>query len=413
MAENLLPKISLDRIYGAGLALCPRPWPKSRTWLPRDPVTIEMLTGGMLTVAGDMPVICAASVATPAGIQLLRDAGFALPGVRTYRDNPGHDRQVSHLLQEGFKIALQHAPHPSEETPGAYWIESSLLSFLNNKRHLSLFVGPLNLPIRKLAERPLQPSSLPVVLKAATDESTGGGVDVVICRSPEDLQHAEKIFQRCRQVVAEEFLTMTRNLCLNYAIPPFGRVLYLGSAEQITDDQGKYFGNWIDEESQAPAAAIAVGMQIAKQGYKLGYRGCLGIDMALLEDGRILVFDLNFRLNGSAPALLLSESIANKYRQPAMRLTSLKSNSSYGKMIERLYLTMEKGFFLPLITCNPLATERCSNQPRAGGLVMGASREEIEERCRQMEGLGFEFSMPGKTVCPKNRGDRSARESQR
>jgi hypothetical protein len=351
-------------------------------------------------------VICAASVATFAGIQLLRDAGFAFPGVRTYRDNPGHDRQVSRLLQEGFKIALQHAPHPSEETPGAYWIKSSLLSFLNNKRHLSLFVEPPNLPLRKLAERPLKPSPLPVVLKAATDESTGGGVDVVICRVPEDLQHAEKVFQHCRQMVAEEFLTMARNLCLNYAIPPSGRIFYLGSAEQITDDQGKYFGNWIDEESQAPAAAIAAGMQIAKQGYELGYRGCLGIDMALLEDGRILVFDLNFRLNGSTPALLLAESIAREYRQPAMRLISFKSNSSYGKMIETLYLTMKKGFFLPLITCDPLANEGCSNRPRAGGLVMGASREEIEERCKEMEGLGFEFSMPGKDAWTKSRGDR-------
>lgn len=404
MTADLQPKITLDKVYGAGLALCPRPSPKSCTWLPHDPLTLEMLTGGMLTIAGDMPVICAASVSTPAGLRLLKDAGFASPSLRRYKDNHEHDRQLSGLLKQGFKIALQHAPHPSEETPEAYWIKPSLLSFLNNKAHLAHLVETANLPCRRLIPsgqlcRSLTATALPVVIKAATAESTGGGFDVLICHNIDDLRRAEIFFRNCAQVIAEEYLTMTHNLCLNYAIMATGRIIYLGSAEQITDGCGRYYGNWIDINSQAPSAAIEIGMQVAQKGFAKGYWGFLGIDIALMEDKKILVFDLNFRLNGSTAALILADSIKRTLGQPAMRLINMRGSSSYPKMIEALYVAMDRGIFLPLNTCAPQPSKTLQNQPLASGLVLGKSRAQIDEQCNELKTLGVDVLRPQKGAC--------------
>lgn len=146
---ELLPKMSLPTIYGANLALCPRPAPASCTWLPQDPVVLEMLTGGMLTIAGNMPVVCAASVATSSSLQLLRDAGFPQPRPLLFRDNDDHDRHQSVLLQKGFKLVLQHAPYPAVATPENYWLDPHLLSILNNKGHLADLVEARYLPKRR------------------------------------------------------------------------------------------------------------------------------------------------------------------------------------------------------------------------------------------------------------------------
>jgi hypothetical protein len=396
----LYPKITLDKIYGSGLGLCPRPSPKACTWLPQDPLALEMLTGGMLSVAGDMPVVCAASVATTAGIRLLEEVGFASPKVKRYNDGNEHDRQLSHLLNQGFKIVLQHTPHPSENIPGAYWIKPSLLSFLNNKGNLAQMVEPANLPSRRILPpeqlgRSVPTSSKPAVIKAATAESTGGGFDVVICRSIDDLRSAETLFRHCPQVVAEEYLTMDRNLCLNYAIMHTGQIVYLGSAEQITDPCGKYYGNWIDTDSQAPSAAIEMGTQVARKGFAKGYWGILGIDMAILEDKRIFIFDLNFRLNGSTAALILADSIARTHGQPAMRLTNIRARGSYREMIATLYTAMDRGLFLPLTSCAPSSpAKNIPDRPRASGLVLGSSRCQIMERCQELESLRLETLKP-------------------
>lgn len=398
MIPDLYPEMTLDRIYGDRLVFSPTPSPKARTWLPQDPIAIDMLTGGMLTIAGDMPVLCAASVATPEGIQLLRDAGFAeARNLLRYKNDIEHGRQLCDLLGTGLKIALQHAPHPSEAIPDAYWIHPSTLAFVNNKAHLAHMVETRHLPARRLTA-PLQlrqlieTDSLPVVIKAATNETTGGGGDVAICHDSNDLQKAEILFRNCCNVVIEEFLPMTRNLCLNYAINAEGNISFIGSAEQINDTTGKYFGNWIDGSCEPPPGAIEAGRSVAKAGFEMGYWGCVGIDMATMEDGRILIYDLNFRLNGSTAALLLSRNLKKKYGQPVMRLAGLKGTSSYKRMVKAIYTAMDKGLFVPLVTCDPAAIKKLSHAPCARGLILGRTRAQVREHVKALEALGLEVA---------------------
>jgi len=109
-----------------------------------------------------------------------------------------------------------------------------------------------------------------------------GGVDVVICRTSRDLKRAAVLFQSCTRVVNEEFLPIKRNLCLNYSATAEGTINYLGCAEQVSDTEGKYQGNWIDLTTMAFPLAIEIGTRVVAAGFALGYYGCVGIDMGVL-----------------------------------------------------------------------------------------------------------------------------------
>lgn len=396
MPSIIAPTLTLDAIYGDGLALCPRPFPGHCNWLPRDPVFLEMLTGGMLTVSGKMPVLCAASVSTREGLQLLLDAGFSGSRTLRFRDCRDHDRHRSLLLEKGYKLALQHAPPAAEKASENYWIDPELLRFLNHKGHLAELVEERYVPDRrKVTPTELWGSStgtcFPAVLKVATCETTGGGVDVAICHSPDDFSAIRDTFRDCGQLIVEEFLPIAKNLCLNYAVSANGEITYIGSAEQITDHGGNYYGNWFEATDPAPAAAIAAGARVAKKGFDLGYYGCVGMDMAILKNGEIRIYDLNFRLNGSTVPLLLAAGIRNRYGKPVMRLTGLRYSGSFANMIDALYRAMHRGIFVPLVTCDPGTSGRPAEYPRTSGLILGETRSQIDEQCNRLKELNFEI----------------------
>lgn len=392
---SLLPSLALDAIYGPDLVLVP--WPSSSRcrWLPLSIVAKERLSGGMLTVAGALPVLCSTSVASPDNLQLLRDAGFCVPEkLYLFRNSSEHQALFADLLQSKAKVALQHVYPVSELPPQQCWVPPAALSYLNNKANLENFVDTPLLPSRQKVSLNRLPDGAgiwgwPVVVKAVTDESTGGGYDVMICRNSEDVAQASTFFSPCAHVIVEKYLPMHRNLCLNFGVNPEGGITYLGSCEQIIDDQGNYHGNWLEGQGDAPAVAIEAGFQVCRKGFARGYYGCVGIDMAVLEDGRVVVYDLNFRLNGSTPALMLADAIRRQHPGTLMCLRSFSCKDSFQKVLDIVYAAMADGFFLPLVSCNPAAGECPEECPSVSGLVLGGTHEEITERLKELETSGL------------------------
>ncbi len=395
MKPVLRPPQTLDAIYGPGLTLAPLYPPHGRTWLPQDGVSLDLGTGGMLPIAGAMPIVCAASVTTPAGLQLLRDAGFRVPpNLHRYPHHAQYPELLATLAARGTTFAVQHVHPPCDLAPAHCWVPPEALSFLNNKGNLAHLVDAPQLPRRRVVasgrlQFELSSSSFPVVLKAITDESTGGGSDVFICQNPTDLSQAGTFFAACTHVVVEDFMPIARNLCLNYAVYAGGEIAFIGCAEQITDARGQYLGNWIDQESTAPAAAVEYGMRVARSGFARGYWGCVGIDMAELADGRVLVYDLNFRLNGSTTGLLLAAEIRRTLRQPVIRVRSLRGKSSYGALLDGTYAAMARKLLLPLCSYDPEVGREPEAVPRLRALLLGGSREEICANQRELAEMGL------------------------
>ncbi|MDD5557385.1 MAG: ATP-grasp domain-containing protein [bacterium] len=393
MEPLLRPRTTQKEIYGPGVIYSPRASSNASTWMGLEEPHLDFLTGGQLTVMGGMPILCAAGVSTPEGLRLLRDAGFETASeIHRFRGESDYRRMLSALGGEGRRVAVQHLLPVSELPAEHCLVPPAVLSFINNKGNLSELVAAPHVPPREvvpsaglLRSRP----ALPCVIKAVTDESTGGGFDVAVCRSAAEFTLAAERFRTCPQVVVEGFIEMRRNLCLNYGVLPDGRVVYIGSAEQVCRPDGIYEGNWIDGESDAPDAAAAIGAAIARAGRDRGYRGCVGIDLAVLEDGRTVVYDLNFRVNGSTASLLLADAIRRNLDRTVIRYRGWQWEGTYRGMLDAVYTAMGRGILLPLSSYDPVAGGHSRTQPRLKCLVLGATREEVRERERELAGMGF------------------------
>lgn len=383
MKVLMQPSITMSQIYGEEVILSPRASPNACAWLPTGDAALDFLTGAPLCIIGSTPVLCSACVSTPEGLELLRHAGFPVAAeIYRFRDGADYLRQLKQLSGGDKKIALYHAHPAAEIEPESCLVSSGVLSFLNNKAHYEELVDASYLP----RQRTLKSSSIvaelsegpfPLVLKAATDESTGGGFDVAICRAASDLEQAALFLQSSAYVVVEEFLPMVRNLCLGYAVNGEGDITYLGCSEQVIDNHGKYLGNWIGVEIEAPGEAIALGEGIVREGFKRGYRGIVGMDMAVMENGRVLVFDLNFRVNGSSATLILAKSIYDNLGSRIIRLKRLSAQGTYREMLDAVYAAMDKGMMWPLNSYDPQAGGTPQAVPCLTALILGKTRDEV------------------------------------
>jgi hypothetical protein len=397
MEHRLKPSITLGQIFGEATFYSPCVPPGACKWLTTDPAAQGTASGGLLTITGNMQTICHAGVSTPDTIQLLRDAGFSLPdNILRYSDADMYLKALRDLCREERKIAVQYVHKAYELDPGNYLIEPSVLSFLNNKTNLAGLVGAGNIPRRDIIALSELDSlygnyTFPMVVKAATDDSSGGGVDVCICDRYDEFLLAKDYFSSCDTLIIEEYINIKRNLCLNYVINREGVIDYLGCAEQVSKADGKYNGNWIDPDIQAPEQAVALGTEIVRKGSHRGYWGFVGIDISVEEDGRIVFFDLNFRVNGSTRALLFAECIRSALGQPVIRLrTWTPPGIPYDRMLDIIYKAMGKGMLLPLCSYDPEAGGFPQSNSRLTGMIIGRSRDEVLEKERELASMGLE-----------------------
>jgi hypothetical protein len=274
--------------------------------------TCDSFTGNYFAVTGPLQVICHRATATPAGMELLALAGHTVEAnLLVYRDREEY-RDILAGAGRG-QIIYQHAHPPGEAPEQSYAVPRRTLVRLTNKALLHEVVDAAHLPRRRLlptAElaRGLGDEPFPVVIKAACEESLGGGDGVRICRSPAEVRRAAVDFAAVPDVVVEEHLAITENWCVNVGVGLDGSVHHLGAAEQIVSNSGVHLGNRI--AAIPPPDVVAVAHAVAQRARDLSYRGIAGIDIARTRDGRTLAIDLNFRLNACTPALLLRDSLA-------------------------------------------------------------------------------------------------------
>jgi hypothetical protein len=391
---QLKPSVTLSEVFGRNIVFSSCISPNACAWLSLDNSRLDLMSGSQLAMSGAMPFICAHTVSTKEALQLLIDAGLETPDeLYQYKDPNDYLNKLSILCRQGKVIAFQHVHTTDDAAPENCWIKPSILSFVNNKAYYKGIVDEIHLLHRSIffSRQILDKLSsfpMPIVIKAATDESTGSGHDVCICRRSCDLNKAEKIFHACSRVIVEEFLEINRNLCLNYAVTSAGRIIYLGSAEQVSDAEGKYRGNWIDPKGEAPPEAVELGRNIVQKSYGLGYRGFVGIDMAVQDNGSIIVFDLNFRVCGSTFALVMAEAIRQNLGQSVIRSHYLIGKGTYSQMLKVIYKAMEKKLLVPFASYDPSAG-LYSSAPLVRCLILGQSREEVEENQQQIAEWGL------------------------
>ena len=386
--------MTMADIYGKDFVFSPRVSPRACNWFPKDEAFLDISAGEALTVMGDMAVLCSNAVSTPEALRLLHDAGFSFPQtLHHYQGSADYLLQLRSLGGKGMKIALYHVHHRLDLVDQSCWIDPAVLSFLNNKANYAKFVDASHLARRAVfpsasSAKILSHIGLPIVFKAATGESTGAGADIFICKTPEDLSSAEGFFGNS-PIVAEEFLKISRNLCLNFSVNNEGHITYIGSAEQISNDKGKHRGSWIDKQSEAPEEAVEIGLRIVRAGYEHGYYGCVGIDVAVTEDGRIIISGLNFRVTGPTAALMLSKNIERVLGKGVLHLRRFQGKTNYHEMLKSTYKALEEDILLPLCSYDPGAAGNSKGMPQLTALILGNNREEVAENERILADSGL------------------------
>jgi L-aspartate-L-methionine ligase len=383
MSRPLRPILAFDEVYGPGRTYAPRAHPQTCGWITRDPALLDWLTGNQLCVMGSMPVVCSAGATSPKSWELLAEAGIARASHPLTYTGEQKAFDVARGASDNGRLVVQHAYPDGVVDPAAQWVRPELLSYLNNKANLPHLVPATHVPPRTVYARARAfgvTPKLPVVFKAATDHSTGGGVAVAVCRTAQDVEKAAGQFESCTQVVVEDYLPIARNICMHFAVLPGGQSIYLGFADQDITEGGKYRGNWIELGARLPQATVDVALDVVRRGADLGYRGFVGIDIALLEgdaDGRrTQVIDLNFRVNGSTAATLLAPAIRSAKGDGTLHLRTFVGQNGFGPMIASGKAAARSGKLIPLSAFDPEAAGHPGVAPRLVGLVRAESRRD-------------------------------------
>jgi hypothetical protein len=388
--------LTMAEVYGLSHVYAPRAHPETCDWIVRDPALLDAITGNQLPIAGDMAVVCSAGVATPLGLELLGEAGLqSATSMYTYCNEQQAIEITTRFAECGKKIVAQHIYPTGVLNDAAMWIHSQLLSYLNNKANLAELVYPANLSTRQVTTPEVflgnkAAQSLPIVVKAATDLSSGGGADVALCRTTDDLAAAHERFAGCERIVVESYQSILRNLCLHYAVMPDGTTRYLGFADQDIDTNGRYRGNWILLGSTLSSEVVDIGLAIATRGASLGYRGFVGIDIVATADRRWVVLDLNFRVNGSTTAVLLARAIQEAMGPCCLHLRSFACKLGFMHLLAVTRSVLRAGNLIPLATFDATAAGRAGQPSRLSALIIGESeagahRVEAELASRGLE----------------------------
>lgn len=394
--EPLQPLITMSWAYGDGTILTTRP-PRAASRFLRGRETRagrDQGTAAFLPLSGTAVGIAARSTLTPPVLDLLEEAGHPIPAVRhEYQDERGYERLLARLARVGHRFAMNHF-HPLSQIPReAWWIDPVVFADLNDKASLARYVPRAHRPRRVVAplmevRQVARGFQTPFLLKASTGWSSGSGMAVRIISSPAELQAALREWRGVKTVVVEEFQTFTRNLCLNYATDG-NRVRYLGSGEQLVDGTA-YLGSWVDRESRAPKAAIALGHEIMERGRQRGYIGIAGFDIGITPRGHPIAFDLNFRLCGSTLPLLYQDALRERSRKMSCS-TSIRAEGKQGakRMLATTRAAVRAGIFLPYAIFTP-EPETCQTHPVVYGLILGRDRQAVERNRARLARAGLE-----------------------
>lgn len=391
-----MPVRTMSDLYPAGVAFSGFAPAAAARWVTSDLQARLSLMGPQLPVRGSMQMLCSAGVL--AGAAVVADLAADLlelntDGISSFSSEAEYAVELQRLTASGVRVVTQHR-HPDDLLPPAgSWIPPTIQGDLNDKGGLAALVPEHGRPRRQVGDprnsawiATLREGPFPIMLKAATRSSTGGGtLDVQPCFTAQDLPSALAGLADSERLVAEEWIDdRARHLCVNAVVLPNGDTAIVGSAEVVSSAEGTYLGNWLGD-IEARSTTEDLVSEIAQAGGALGYRGLLGVDVAELPDGSTLAYDLNFRLCGStAPLLVAPTVLATKDACVARMQTWLLDRPllDAARLLERA----RPSGLIPLAVFDP-APHGLSGPVRVASLVRGSSRQDVEEQIRGLHAL--------------------------
>jgi len=387
---DLRPAITLSDVLPPDTVVSARPHHQMMAWLSLPFKAAEMLSAAPITWCGEHALVVHEACVTPRVVELLRRSGHLISGEAiVYSDESSFVGCLREIFLRGSKILSNHAPDSRILPKDAYLVPPETLILLNNKANLGSYVPEANTVPRRFI--PCYENGLPewlqapTVLKGATVYSTGAGNCVAIARDATELADAWELM--CARadvldgIVAEDLLEFSHTWCVQVAITK-DSVTYLGAAEQICDN-GHWVGNYCGTGHEAPNDVQSLALDISEKGRNAGYCGIAGFDMGIFN-GKLLVFDLNFRACGSTPQLLLHASACSRVGGSVTRSFKCESAEPFEHAVSRVGAILDAGSFVPTSAFDGNAEHEVSSV--IAGFVVGRDDQELVEIEGELQG---------------------------
>jgi len=393
--------VTLGALWPRDAVIVQRPPDDSLDWLPQNSAWCDRSSAAPLPLAGPLPINCHEAAVMPGALHLLEPCGLPLPAeITAYRDCEHMRGILAGQVRHGRRIGITYTSRRLLAPVAAYVNHPELLADLNDKAHIAALLPPEAVPRRCVVETAELPRALqggharlPLVLKASSRLGSGGGCDVVICRSSDDLESAYCRLARAERVVIEAFSDFAETWCLHFALSDQG-VIYCGAAEQICDERGSYHGNWCTPGCVPGNEVIDFARHAAEAGWSRGYRGFAGVDVGRTSEGRWLAFDLNFRINGSTVQVLLRDSVADEWGAACTRICyGIRFRGTFGAMLEQLWAFHSRRELVPLLAFDMERVGTAETSPVCNLLVTGSKPEAVGSVLDDLRQAGFEVGL--------------------
>lgn len=384
MLEPIIPAATLADLHPPETVLAPRTTWERAKWSVIEPYRLDFVTGHTLPVMGSMPLICHRAVAAAVGLEFLSACGLPTPqNIEIFDAEEEAIALAAARIRRGERLVYAY-PLPDEvSSDSSVLVPVDAYAFLNDKRNLPELAGADRVPQRRVLSfagiRDWK-GPLPAYLKVAIAGANGGGHDVRYCVDLKSWADALDAFRlrggsEPQEVIVEEAVDIGTCWCMGVAVLDDG-VRFLGGAAQTFSAPAVQKGNRIDPSDAPPGEAVEAALEIAERGRSRGYRGIAGFDMALDANGRLYVFDLNFRLNASTTALLLHDSAVKRIGATVSETWAANVEKPLAAAIDALLPFAEAGTFVPTRFYD--ATPQSRGMSTIGGLIIADSAAETQ-----------------------------------
>jgi hypothetical protein len=382
----LEPSVATDRIYPERTAFMARTDLNQTRLLGYTAFNQDAVTTLLSGLLNGRPVVRHVSGVTPAILQTYARAGLrVVEDVRPYHTAAEADALAGRLIEEDYRLIFPY-PLPEGRYPEAgQLVPPELWHLLNSKENLSRIVPAENLmPHRmlRLTDVAGHPFPGPVWLKAAGAQATGWGYAVRFCPERETVLKAVASFAAMPGVthlIAEEDAGVTYCWCASIVVGDQGTT-YAGFAEQDFAGPGRQKGSVIDPEHPFPLEGQRLACAVGDAARALGFRGIAGLDIGQRVDGRMVVFDPNFRFNSSTAQAMFHASAARRAGLPASRSFHHAGPRTCLDLTTRLAGPIDAGWFVPTRLLDAALLPAADGKSVVTGFVLGHDQADTTRR---------------------------------
>ncbi len=374
----LLPTLPPDAIWPSDSAFF------ARNDLARLPLTgysayhIDSVTLNLMGLLAGHPAVRHVSGATDAILRALDDAG--LPGgeeLLTYSTPEEAQSHAAALRDRGFRC-VSFFPLPSDLWPdAAQVVPPALWDALNAKANLGDIVPAAHLPRRAVMTPAAARARIwdgPVWVKSAGPSPTGGGFAVRAVTDPDLWPAAIDALAALPDVdllVVEDDVPLTACWAVQLGITDAG-TRFGGASEQTFAAPGQQDGSLFDADRPFPAPDLAIAVGEAARAR--GFRGLAGLDIGQATDGRIIVFDPNFRVTSSTSLAMFAPAAAARIGLPVALSVDIFLTAPLGDMIAAARGPMSDGWFVPTRMLDAALFPAAQGLSRLSGFVLARDR---------------------------------------